>query len=79
MMHPYKNLLIIDKKSTTAVFRQIAMQFIGLIQEGKLLPGSPLPSTRALAFDLDLHRKTIVAAYNTLVAEDWVESLPRKG
>jgi len=78
-MLPYKNLLIIDKKSHTAVFRQIVMQFIGLIQEGKLLPGTPLPSTRALAFDLELHRKTIMAAYHTLVAEDWIDSLPRKG
>src|SRR5690606_15783490 len=27
----------------------------------------------------DLHRKTIVAAYESLVAEDWVDNLPRKG
>lgn len=78
-MLPYKNLLLIKKNSQVAVFRQIATQFIGLIQEGKLLPGTELPSTRALAFDLALHRKTIMAAYNTLVAEDWIESLPRKG
>ncbi len=78
-MLPYKNLLIIDKSSRIAVFRQLAMQFIRLIQEGKLLPGTALPSTRALAFDLEIHRKTVMAAYDALVAEDWVESLPRKG
>lgn len=78
-MLPYKNLLIIDKSSHVAVFKQIATQFIGLIQEGKLLPGTELPSTRALAFDLDLHRKTVMAAYNTLVSEDWIDSLPRRG
>lgn len=78
-MLPYKNLLIIDKSSHIAVFKQIVMQFIGLIQEGKLLPGTELPSTRALALDLDLHRKTVMSAYNTLVSEDWIDSLPRKG
>lgn len=61
-----------------AVFRQIAIQFISLIQQGKLLPGTELPSTRTLAYDLGLHRKTITAAYNTLVAEDWIDSLPRR-
>src|SRR5690606_19183874 len=76
---PYKNLLVIDKKSNIAVFKQIALQFVRLIQEGKLLPGTELPSTRALAFDLELHRKTITAAYENLVSEDWVDNIPRKG
>lgn len=78
-MLPYKNLLVIDKNSDQAVFNQIAMQFIHLIQEGKLLPGTALPSTRTLALDLGLHRKTIVAAYENLVAGSWVDNLPRKG
>ncbi|SDG25248.1 aminotransferase-like domain-containing protein [Epilithonimonas hungarica] len=78
-MLPYKNLIIIDKTSHIAVFKQIAVQFIGLIQKGKLLPGTKLPSTRALAYDLGLHRKTIMAAYDSLVSEDWIDSLPRKG
>ena len=78
-MLPYKNLLIIDKENNIAVFKQIALQFIRLIQEGKLLPGTALPSTRTLAFDLELHRKTVTAAYECLVSEDWVDSVPRKG
>lgn len=78
-MLPYKNLLVIDKNSHIAVFKQIAVQFVRLIQEGKLLPGTALPSTRTLAFDLELHRKTIVAAYDSLLSEDWIDSLPRKG
>jgi GntR family transcriptional regulator/MocR family aminotransferase len=78
-MLPYKNLLIIDKHSHVAVFRQIATQIIRLIQEGKLSPGTELPSTRSLAFDLELHRKTAIAAYELLIAEDWIVSIPRKG
>lgn len=78
-MLPYKNLLVIDKQSSIAVFRQIASQFVKLIQEGKLLPGSKLPSTRSLATDLQVHRKTITAAYELLVSEDWLNNFPRKG
>lgn len=78
-MLPYKNLLLIDKSSHVAVFRQIANQFIRLIQEGKLSPGTEIPSTRTLAFDLDLHRKTAIAAYELLASEDWIISIPRKG
>lgn len=78
-MLPYKNLIIIDKNSHIAVYKQITTQFIRLIQQGNLLPGTPLPSTRVLAFDLELHRKTIMAAYEALVSEDWIDSLPRKG
>ncbi|GAA4802294.1 PLP-dependent aminotransferase family protein [Olivibacter ginsenosidimutans] len=78
-MLPYKNLLVIDKNSYVAIYRQLAIQFIGLIQEGKLLPGTALPSTRVLAADLELHRKTVMAAYNVLVSEDWIDSVPRKG
>lgn len=78
-MLPYKNLIIINSDSTEPLYRQIAVQLIALIQEGKLLPGTLLPSTRTLAFDLQLHRKTITAAYDVLVSEDWVDNLPRKG
>lgn len=77
-MLPYKNLIIIDKKDSLPVYRQISLQLISLIQEGKLPPGAALPSTRNLAFDLQLHRKTIVAAYETLVSENWIDNLPRK-
>ncbi|ASK29275.1 hypothetical protein CEY12_03775 [Chryseobacterium sp. T16E-39] len=78
-MLPYKNLIIINPEAHIPVYRQIAVQFISLIQEGKLLPGTLLPSTRVLAFDLQLHRKTITAAYDILVSEDWADNLPRKG
>jgi len=77
-MLPYKNLIIINKKDSSPVYRQISLQLISLIQEGKLPPGAVLPSTRNLAFDLQLHRKTIIAAYETLVAENWIDNLPRK-
>ncbi|WPU93156.1 PLP-dependent aminotransferase family protein [Mucilaginibacter sabulilitoris] len=77
-MLPFKTLLNIDKNSPEAVFKQIASQLVLLIQKGILLPDMQLPSTRLLAADLGLHRKTIMAAYNTLIAEDWLISKERK-
>lgn len=42
------------------------------------MPDMQLPSTRLLAAELDLHRKTIMAAYNDLITEDWIISKERK-
>lgn len=78
-MLPFRNLLKIDKNSADAVFKQLASQLVLLIQKGILLPDMELPSTRSLAVDLGLHRKTVMAAYNDLITENWIESQERKG
>lgn len=77
-MLPFKTLLEIDKSSPEAVFRQIASQLVVLIQKGILMPDMQLPSTRLLAADLGLHRKTIMTAYNDLIKDDWIISKERK-
>ena len=77
-MLPFKTLLEIDKSNPEAVFKQIASQLVLLIQKGILMPDMQLPSTRLLAAELDLHRKTIMAAYNDLITEDWIISKERK-
>jgi GntR family transcriptional regulator / MocR family aminotransferase len=42
------------------------------IRAGRLRPGEPLPSTRALARDLGVARGTVVEAYEQLAAEGWL-------
>ena len=42
------------------------------IESGRLRPGDPLPSTRALASDLGVARGTVVEAYEQLIAEGWL-------
>ncbi len=78
-MLPFQTLITINKSLPTPVYQQIANGIIGLIQAGTLKPGSFLPSSRILAEMLALHRKTIVAAYEELMAQDWVETISRKG
>jgi GntR family transcriptional regulator/MocR family aminotransferase len=76
---PFRTLLFVDKNSSLAVYKQIANGMIQLIREGMLKPGSKIPPTRQMAVLLQLHRKTIIAAYDELVAQDWVTAMPRKG
>ncbi|WP_143310907.1 aminotransferase-like domain-containing protein [Chitinophaga vietnamensis] len=78
-MLPFKTLIRIDKQSKQPVYQQIANRFVGLIQEGVLKPASFLPGSRVLAEQLQLHRKTVVAAYEELISQDWIVSIPRKG
>lgn len=44
------------------------------IRDGRLRPGDPLPSTRALAAQLGVARGTVVEAYAQLAAEGWFRS-----
>lgn len=58
---------------------QITNQLINAIQRGFLPVGTKLPGTRLLSKFLEVHRNTIVAVYDELFAQGWVESLPNKG
>ena len=49
------------------------------IRSGRLPVGSRLPSSRALAADLNLARGTVVEAYAQLAAGGWIASRPRSG
>src|SRR4051794_29967363 len=49
------------------------------IRRGQVTPGTRLPSTRALAFDLGLSRGTIVDAYAQLAAEGWITTIAASG
>jgi GntR family transcriptional regulator/MocR family aminotransferase len=42
------------------------------VRSGRLTAGTALPSSRALADDLDLARSTVVEAYDELAAEGWL-------
>ncbi len=71
--------LDLDASLDTPVFLQIARQILEAIQARRLKPEERLPGTRTLAETLGVHRNTVVAAYDELVAEGWVESSPAKG
>ncbi|WPU94068.1 PLP-dependent aminotransferase family protein [Mucilaginibacter sabulilitoris] len=68
-----------DKSVQTPIYLQIANSIINHIRQGKLKPGSALPGSRILAQNLAIHRQTVVAAYDELYAQNWVEIYPRRG
>jgi GntR family transcriptional regulator/MocR family aminotransferase len=49
------------------------------VHSGRLTPGTPLPSSRALAAELGIARNTVADAYGQLVAEGWLTARPGSG
>lgn len=78
-MLPYATLLHIDKASDTPQYMQLSEQLGQLIRAGTLSAGQRLPGTRLLANQLTLNRQTIVAAYDDLMAQGWLDSRAGSG
>jgi GntR family transcriptional regulator/MocR family aminotransferase len=72
-------LIALDPKSSDSLTRQIYRALRDGILAGRLAGGLRLPSTRALADDLGVSRNTVVAAFDQLVAEGYVESRVGRG
>jgi len=79
MLRPWNTILKIEIKNKKAVFQQIADGITEEIKKGRLTPGTTLPGTRALAEDIGVNRKTVVLAYETLMAEGWLSTAYKKG
>jgi len=75
----FRDDILIERSSDTAVYIQIANQLVHAIQRGNLLPSSRLPGTRALSELLQIHRNTAVAVYEELHAQGWIEIKPNSG
>ena len=60
----------LDDANPLPKYMQIVEQIRAFASEGKLAPGSPLPSTRQLATDLGININTVLAAYHALEAEE---------
>lgn len=71
--------IIISNSSGLPIYEQICRQIKGAIATGKLRPGEPLPSIRALARDLRISVITTKRAYNDLEQEGFIETITGKG
>ncbi|MFD2562505.1 MocR-like pyridoxine biosynthesis transcription factor PdxR [Aquimarina rubra] len=76
---PFKSNIDLDRNSSRHLYLQLCDQIIGFIKSGKLAPSSKLPGSRKLSEDLEVHRKTVVAAYDELISQGWIESIPARG
>jgi DNA-binding transcriptional regulator YhcF (GntR family) len=66
----------INKRSSVPLRQQLASQIEFLIATGKLKPGEPLPSVRALGRQLRIHRNTVSKAYRDVTSLRLVSRKP---
>ncbi len=69
-------LLSIDKNKSEPIFDQIVNQIILLIENGDLVDGFQMPSSRQLASSLGVNRSTVIRAYEELWSLGYFESTP---
>ncbi|HEX7150250.1 MAG TPA: PLP-dependent aminotransferase family protein [Thermoanaerobaculia bacterium] len=68
-----------DRRSATPFYRQIYDGVRASIVAGRLRPGQKLPSTRALAEDLEISRLPVVLAFEQLLHEGYLEGRAGSG
>jgi GntR family transcriptional regulator/MocR family aminotransferase len=66
--------LDLDPARQTPLHQQLFLNLRDAILEGRLKPGTRLPSSRSLAVDLSISRNTVLTAYDQLTAEGYLVS-----
>ena len=69
----------LSKDSREPIYHQIEKQLKALIAGGHLPAGTPLPSIRALAKDLEISIITIRRAYQDLESQGFIKTVHGKG
>jgi GntR family transcriptional regulator/MocR family aminotransferase len=72
-------LIELDRSRPRGLRSQIEEGVRDAIRSGRLVPGTPLPSTRSLAADLGVTRGVVVGAYDQLVAEGYLLAVQGSG
>lgn len=65
--------MTIGWNDNTPIYRQLKERVIGMILDGALKSGDPLPSVRQIAAEYQLNPITVSRAYQELVDENLVE------
>lgn len=71
--------ITVDKNLRTPLYWQISDQIKLLVINGQLVDGAILPSERALAKTLDVHRNTVMKAYSLLKDQELIDSFQGVG
>jgi GntR family transcriptional regulator/MocR family aminotransferase len=78
-MRSWEFAIELDRARTTPLSQQIVRAISEDIQRGRLRPGDRLPGSRTLAGTLKVHRQTVVAAIDELIAAEWLVSRKTAG
>ncbi|KKC27405.1 MocR-like pyridoxine biosynthesis transcription factor PdxR [Sphingomonas sp. SRS2] len=81
MLRPWQVSLSerIDPARDVPIYMQIIQALIRDIERQRLISGTYLPSSRELAAVLGVNRKTVVLAYEDLIAQGWLTSAGTRG
>lgn len=79
MLRPWDFHLALVRNTGTSLHAQITQKIIEAIQSGRLTPGNALPGSRELASKAKINRKTVVQAYDELVAQGWLTCESKRG
>ncbi|MGV8998504.1 MAG: PLP-dependent aminotransferase family protein [Parvibaculaceae bacterium] len=71
--------LDLDADASVPLYRQLYDALRGAILDGRLAAGARLPSSRLLASDLGVGRNTVLAAFEQLTAEGYLEAMVGAG
>ena len=71
--------IIISNSSGRPIYEQITAQIKGMIMNGTLKPGDPLPSMRLLAKELRISVITTKRAYEDLERDGFITTIVGKG
>src|SRR5689334_8240163 len=69
----------LDLRKRSPIYQQLYDWFRSGITEGKLRPGQRVPSSRALALELNVSRIPVLSAYEQLHAEGYLETFKGAG
>jgi GntR family transcriptional regulator/MocR family aminotransferase len=69
--------LVLDRTKSSTLQEQVYEGLKWQISKGELRSGEPVPSSRDLARDLGVSRNTVIAAYDRLLGEGYLESQQR--
>ena len=76
---PFHSFITIDRRKKDAIYLQIVYQFINAVKRNILEDNDQLPGSRKIAEELEVHRKTIIAALTELQEQGWINTLPNIG
>jgi len=79
MLRPWELSVDIERNSSASIHVQIAQKIIEEIQRGRFPPGTALPGTREFAKKIKVNRKTVIQAYDELIAQGWLTSEHKRG
>ena len=80
MLRPWSyNIELHPEDGSVPLYLQVANTISELIRDGTLHADDALPSTRDLAEQMHVSRKTIVSAYEHLCIKGWLTNKPRVG